>query len=402
MANAQGLVWGPIALLFGVACGDADTPVSGGGLRTFDAKMVGMMARFQVEGAALALVYRGRLVAARGYGFADETREVEPNDRFRIASVSKPITAAAILQLVEQGRISLDDHAVDRLAPLLDDIDIADDRFRDITIGQLLHHTAGWDRDLVPDPMFDQQRIMDALRLPAPPTAQQILRWLARRRLQFTPGTRFAYHNLNYLILGRIIEQVSGQTYADYVQTNIFSPAGIMSAAIGGTLREDRQEDEVAYFYRRTFAPSIFDPQQSVPVPYGGMGGALEPMDSHGGWIMSAVDMARFGASVDGESTFADVLSPQMQARVARDAGFGYGAGWFLNPPAYNHTGGLPGTATLLMVDPGQDTVVAIALNSTPIFGTNETSALYAELFRIAAELPDRASFADIDLFDRY
>ena len=384
------------------SCGGDEIPISGIGTTSLDERIVSIMEAYQIQGAAMAVVRDGRLIVARGYGYADGETRMQPDHRFRIASVSKPITAAAVLKLIEEGRLDLSDRAVDRFGSLLDGLELADDRFGSITVAHLLYHTAGWDREQVPDPMFNQAQIMETLRLRAPPTAQQILRWLARRSLQFTPGSRFAYHNLTYLVLGRIIEQVTGQSYGDYIQQSIFAPSGIKSAALARSLREDRLPNEVAYFYQGRRATSIFDPAEQVSVPYGGMGGALEPMDSHGGWVMSAPDMARFGASVDGESTFAELLSAEMRARLARDAGAGYGAGWFLNPPTYSHSGGLPGTATMLMVDPSQRTVIAIAMNTTPIFGTPPTGALFSTLFQAARDLPRSAEDPGIDLFERF
>jgi N-acyl-D-amino-acid deacylase len=127
-------------------------------LASFDRLLVGFLHERELPGAALAVARYGRLVYARGYGYADqETKEpVLPNSLFRIASVSKPLTAVAVLQLVERGRLRPDDSVFDVLQleePAENGVSF-DECWRRVTILHLLQHRGGWDRDKSFDPML--------------------------------------------------------------------------------------------------------------------------------------------------------------------------------------------------------------------------------------------------------
>jgi len=123
-------------------------------LASFDDMMLGFLKEHQVPGAALAVTRHGRLVYSRGFGVADRDgmHAVTPAMLFRIASISKPITSAAILRLIEQGRLKLDDRAFAFLN--MRPGQKGDDRLNDVTVRHLLQHTGGWDRDKSFDPMF--------------------------------------------------------------------------------------------------------------------------------------------------------------------------------------------------------------------------------------------------------
>ena len=125
-------------------------------LAKLDALMSSFMARNAIPGGVLAVSYRGRLVYERGFGFADlaKKRETKPSALFRIASVSKSFTAVAVLQLVERGKLKLDDKVFELLKPEpVGDVAI-DARLRKVTILHLLQHRGGWNRDTEFDPMF--------------------------------------------------------------------------------------------------------------------------------------------------------------------------------------------------------------------------------------------------------
>ncbi len=133
---------------------DADAlPITGKAheaLKSFDQMMTSFVTLHDIPGAALAVTRNGRLVYARGFGYADREKKepTQPDTLFRIASVSKPVTGAAVLRLVEKGKLSLTDHAFDflDLKPHFEKGGKIDPRLKDVTIQPLLHHTAGWDR----------------------------------------------------------------------------------------------------------------------------------------------------------------------------------------------------------------------------------------------------------------
>lgn len=329
------------------------------------------MAARGIPGGALAVVKDRRLIYAKGYGWADREKQIpaSPTSLFRIASISKPFTAVAVLKLVEDNKLTLDARAFDivRAEPLLKVGQPVDLRLARITVRQLLDHTGGWDRDKSFDPMFRATRIAEATGTPAPARPDAVIRYMLGKPLDFDPGQRYAYSNFGYCVLGRIIEQVSGQPYDRFVEKNVLAPAGIRHMRIGATLDGQQAKGEVRYYTKDEKATdNIFpDGPRRVTWPYGGF--HLEAMDAHGGWIASAVDLARFAAALD-EPNASPLLRPETirtmyappEPPAWRDAAGKladafYAGGWMVRPHAatgranYWHSGSLPGTATLLV-----------------------------------------------------
>ena len=164
-----------------------------------------------VPSASVAVVQGGKLVYAHAYGKAhlDPDVAATPEMRYSIGSVSKQFTAAAILLLQEQGKLSLDD-AVGKYVPGLT-------RGDEVTIRQILSHTSGyqdyWPEDYLMTPMMK------------PETAQQILDTWAKKPLDFEPGTKWQYSNTNFVIAGLIVEKLSGQTLMEFLVRAYLSPA---------------------------------------------------------------------------------------------------------------------------------------------------------------------------------
>jgi N-acyl-D-amino-acid deacylase len=287
-----------------------------------DAAVSQLMTEWHIPGGTVGVMKDGRLVYARGFGYADlEAQKVAtPDALFRIASVSKPVTKAAILNLVEQGKFSLDAPAfslIPNLTPLAGAT--VDPRLATITVRQLLEHTGGWDRDMSGDPMFLPMQIAAATGTPAPASAEAIVRYMMGKPLDFTPGSRFAYSNFGYAVLGRIIERVSGKSYEQFVKENVLAPAGVTRMQLGRTLYPNRLPDEVRYYDILAMASVFPGVSSPVPAPYGSFN--LEAMDSHGGWVASMVDLLRFEKM------------------------------WIAPPPQgiWGHDGALPGTYSVMM-----------------------------------------------------
>ncbi len=356
-----------LALVLTVSAGlasRAEIPSTGqavAGMANVDAVMRAFMERWGVPGMAIAIVKDGRLVFARGYGYADrDTRQlVQPDSLFRIASVSKPITAVTVLKLVEDGKLHLSDKAFSILGLAPSGGKRSDSRLRDITIEQLLTHTGGWDIGrLGYDPQFDLYRTAaEALGEPQPADATTIVRYMMGQRLSFTPGSRYAYSNFGYNVLGRVIEAVTGEPYEEYVATNILRPMGITDMQIGHTRPNERAAGEVSYYgLANGWIESVFPGEGMVTWPNGGW--YLEAMDAHGGWIASAIDMVRFVTHVDGWSNPPDILSSSsIQEMISRPAipewessNWWYGMGWCVNTYGnWWHDGSLDGTGSILV-----------------------------------------------------
>ncbi|OYV65111.1 MAG: hypothetical protein B7Z72_12530, partial [Gemmatimonadetes bacterium 21-71-4] len=329
-------------------------------MESYDRFIPAFLHKWQLPGGSIAVAKNGRLVLARGYGWADaEAKQpVVPGSLFRIASVSKPITAAAVLRLAEQQRLSLDDRAFDLLPKFrLPDGPGIDARLRTITVRQLLQHTAGWDRDKSFDPMFRPGIIAQATGTPSPATSEAIVRYMLRQPLDFSPGQRYAYSNFGYCLLGRVIEAITGKPYEEALRESVLAPCGIQRMRLGRTRPGDRADAEVRYYHTVEGPTASVFPDVQEPVAWPDGGFYIEAMDAHGGWTASAADLVRFASAVDGARPPA-LLSPESVRLIAtrpappvsqREPTF-YGLGWNIRPTAEGanwwHTGSLPGTVT--------------------------------------------------------
>lgn len=278
----------------------AQTGISIPGMTYCDNAAATFMNTYGIPGMTLAISKNGKLIYSRGFGKANNalTETTQPHQLFRIASLSKPITSIAIMKLIEQGRLSLSDHPFGPTGLLhnnayLSQSNITDTRIYDITIKQLLEHSAGWNRDVdcypsptLPypyttpgcDPISAPLYVTASLGAPNPVTKDNLIRFLLQKGLNTTPGTVYNYSNIGYLILGRVIEEISGMSYEDYVKNTILSPLGICDMHLGKNLLADKMEREAEYSGQyNTY--SLYGNGAVVPWQYGGWN--LEAMDSH-------------------------------------------------------------------------------------------------------------------------
>ena len=289
------------------------------------------MRDFEVPGLSIAISKDGEFVLREGYGFADRENRISitPNHRFRIASVSKPITSVAVHTLIQRGRLSYDDRVFGPESILGSGPDEwpLTQQHAEITVEHLLTHTAGaWDNKQN-DPMFMQTSL----------DHQTLIGWtLANQPLEHDPGTHYAYSNFGYCLLGRIIEKVSGQSYESYVADQVFRPIDAGSFAIGGNLLKDQLPREVKYY-------------ADQGNPYGLN---VTRMDSHGGWVATPTDLVKFVLHYDGFPRPADRLTSESIRNMVQPsaANENYAKGWSVNQ-ANNwwHMGSLPGTGTILV-----------------------------------------------------
>lgn len=330
-------------------------------LAAFDTTMQSFMQSHHIHSGALAVTRNGSLVLARGYRWDyDPIDSVQPTSLFRIASLTKPITSMAIMRLVQEGRLHLSDKLtsyvnLSALAPP----GTMDPRMNTITVQHLLQHTAGWDRDSTFDPMFEDYMVSTMTGASLPVSKTNIMQFMTGYSLDFNPGTKVVYSNYGYLLLGRIIENITGMSYAQYVQQAIFNPLHISRMRLGATKFEARQPDEVSYYtndlYQYMNVMEAGAPTNAM-LAYGGFN--LENMDSHGGWLASAVDLARFSTAFDavlGYPIINQNIIDQIFAMSPTGAfpnGSWYGLGWNIRNEGggitTQHDGSLPGSFTFM------------------------------------------------------
>jgi len=377
------------------------------GTTEFDRLISELITKWELPGGAVGVVESGRLVLARGYGYADveRTTPVTPEMRFRTASVSKPITAVVVLRLVDHGRLSLDDRAVTFLDDIVSPADVADPRVQDITIRMLLQHSGGWGGDGY-DPMFNTVAIARSAGVAPPAGPKTIIRHMFAQELDFSPGTKHVYSNFGYCILGRIIERVTGESYESAVHSVVLDEMGINGIHVGHSSPDRRALGEVAYESNSDTA-SVFATDRTVPFADGGF--YLEGMDAHGGWVASVVDLLRFVTHVDGRGSTESVLSPEARrAMVGRptldqwaDSDYYYALGWNVRPEPDNwwHAGSLPGTSSILVRAGAEGRAWVALFNGRPA----EYDTFHRELDRLLWEATRSVeAYPAFDFFEEF
>ena len=244
-------------------------------LEAFDELFPRFMKEHNIAGATVAIVNQNRLLYSRGFGYSDVERQtlMQPDARMRIASISKPITAVALLQLIQNGKLKLDSPILQILEQgrFLRKGTPTDERWNDVTVRHLLNHTGGWNRDISSDPMFDIVKIARQLKLRTSARQDDIIRYMLQQPLDSDPGTKYSYSNFGYSVLGRIIEILADTDYDDYVETMILEPAQMSSTTLARTRLDDRQRNEPRYYMQKqTSSPafwSVADVRSSSQIP---------------------------------------------------------------------------------------------------------------------------------------
>ncbi len=316
--------------------------------------------KFDLPGVSLAMAYRGQLKLLACFGLADRKNRVAvaPKHQFRIASVSKPITSVTILKLAEQRRLKLGDRVLAEggvLRGFVPELPAQQQkRVEEITVRHLLEHSCGgWSNNGPQAPMFARP----ALGMSHP----ELIAWTLKNvELKNDPGTRYAYSNFGYCLLGRVIEAVTKQNYEQAVKTLVLQPAGAKATHVGGHKRNERRRDEVVYYDQ-------FDPY--------GANMDVRRMDAHGGWISTATDLVRFAQCVDGFPVPKDLLMRTTLKQMTTAARGSYAFGWSVNKSKnWWHNGAFNGgTSILARINDGHSW--AVLVNTRP-----RNSAYHREL----------------------
>lgn len=339
-------------------------------LAPFDTMMSDFVKTQRVPGASLAVSRNSHVVYARGFGLADReaSRPVQPDSLFRLASISKPLTAVAVMQLVEQGKFGLDDRIFD-LLPAADWLPKQhDERLRIVTVRHLLQHTAGWDRAKSFDPIGRAHDIARHASKPLPVDVSDVIRYTLTLPLDFDPGSRYAYYNVDYLLLGRLIELMTQEKYEHRVKQHVLAPMGITRMQLGRAWKEDLARDEVRYYdakQRESVAVCGSKLGSKVSQVYGGEN--FEAYEAHGGWIGSAVDLVGFISAFDHVHHPKLLKAETLHTMWGRPSGLAgqeadgkpkevyYACGWNVRPVGDKggvnawHSGLIAGTSTLLV-----------------------------------------------------
>ena len=333
----------------------------------FDSIMGQFMSTRSIHAGALGVMKNNRIVYEKSFGWKDEAQQtVLPQDvMMRLASVTKPITGAAIRKLENEELLDLDDYVFDLGQPeggilsLEPFRSLGDTLLSQVTVRHLLIHRGGWDRDVVGDLAFREIRIAEAMEVPSPPGRVNTARYVLGQPLQLQPGSERAYSNIGYLMLGLVVEEISGMDYLTYVLENVFDPIGVARGElIQGRTFPENQNSREPWYDSEAMSKNVFDPSgPQVKTPYGGWD--LEGMISFGGLGGSTRAILEF---LDTYQVSGDDIGAQRTGTESST--------W-----RRNHTGGLSGTNTLAR-QRGDGVNYVVLFNERPGSGTSYASQM--------------------------
>ncbi len=332
------------------------------GLAAFDQAMMTFMVDNDIPDGQLAMTWQGRLVLARAYS-NDSGQPVNNRSRFRVASVSKPITSTLLHHLQQNSDFSIAQPAADFLDFTPPPGQLPDARLGSVTVRQLLEHLAGFGapQDIGFDPMFHDRTIADSLDIDLPIRKPDIQRFMSGRSLLFEPGTTYAYSNYGYMLAGRVLEAASGLPYGAYADT-VFNAMGIYDARLSRTQKHRAFAGDPLYesgFTANTVMSNAFVP---APLEYGALN--YENVAAAGGWSLSMIEAVRWlsllddpqaeDAPLDGASLAEMFGLPENWQGPYTTGEYYYGSGWAVRSygnTGYNtwHAGSLPSTSSYVV-----------------------------------------------------
>ncbi len=305
----------------------------------------------------LFVAEKGKMVYRKSFGYANyDTKEpITEHTLFNLCSVSKQFTAMGILILMERGKLGLDD-SLRQYFPELP--------YSGVTLRHILHHTSG-----LPDYMMPAMLHWDEGNQASNPEAIALLATY-RPPVLFQPGDRFQYCNTGYILLATVIEQVSGMSYADFLQQNMFDPLGMVQSKVYRTVFDESKQRGIAYGY-------ILDMQQGKMVlpenypRYHKQVNTITGTFGDGGVFSCSSDMWKWENALKTEQLVKkSTMEAAFTSGLLNDGqAAGYGFGWFVSRDAAGrkqvaHTGGWPGHRNAFIRYPDQDISILVLRNN--------------------------------------
>jgi N-acyl-D-amino-acid deacylase len=279
-------------------------PTSGSGIDSLDNIVFDVMQARSIPGVALAVCKQGDLLVLRGYGWSNlSTHEaLLPDSLFCLAGVSDVITTTAILKLIDEGRLTLDDRIYGLLGkPQPLPSASVDSRYELITVRHLLLHSGGWNEKEHGDLMFMPGKIARAMHEKLPLSREMLVRYAVSQPLDFAPGAKSRHSNFGYFLARLVIEKAAGQSYETYVRQHVLKPLGISAmrlepASPGYALHEVRRYDS-----------------QGLQLP----GGHTAIGAPHGSWLGSAAEVSRLMSSLNAPEDHSIVKAVSLASMLA-------------------------------------------------------------------------------------
>ena len=345
----------------------AQSPLSPDAKAKIDTAVNQVLSSTKVPSASIAVVKDGRIAYLQAYGLArlNPPMEATPQMQYSIGSISKQFTAAAVLFLAQEGKLTLED-PVSKFLPGLT-------RSKEVTIRMLLSHTSGY-QDYWPE-----DYVMTSMMVPT--TAQHILDVWAKRPLDFDPGTQWQYSNTNFVIAGRIVEQVSGIPLIDLLKKRIFVPLGMDNVY-------DTDASKLPATDPTGYERHALGPQRPSPLEGAGW------MFAAGELAMPAHDLALWDISVINRSLLDAASYAQMFKPVLLKSGVssGYGLGVFLGKrdgrAIIEHSGEVSGFVSENLVFPDDRAAIIVLTNE---MATSAASLIAKRITPLVLNLPATA-----------
>jgi CubicO group peptidase (beta-lactamase class C family) len=319
-----------------------NSSMSGTDIGKIDAAVNSYMNVQGVTGLSLAVTKNGKLVFAKGYGYANPAtyEEMCPNHSMRIMSISKSVTGAGIMKLMEANKISMNQKVFGPGGILASQYSTPADKpkLNDITVSQLLHHTSGLRTCNGESEFWNENKSKD--------DAMKML-LASSDLLKFDPGTTSHYSNAGYFILSVIIERLSGQSYENYIRTNVLTPSGVGNTMFVGLASGGRKSAEANY---------VPDEKPNMQLWAG-----------FGGWVARPIDLVKYLGKCDGAANPSDIITAATHNIFTGDTPLspGYGCGWSVSGNQQSHNGA-HGPSRSWLAEIGNGLSIAIITNNAP------------------------------------
>ncbi len=325
------------------------------GFEMIDTYIESQMRRLNIPGLSLAIVEGDEIVHLRGFGKANSSGETpSPQTPYFIGSTTKSFTALAVMQLVEAKKIELD-APVQQYLPWFR---VADPlASQQITVRHLLNQTSGLPLSVAWKQLadFDNQ----------PGATERQVKSLSRVQLSHPAGTKFEYSNLNYNVLGLIIEAASGESYAEYIQNHIFNPLKMDHSY---TSKADAKQNGLATGHLTWFGIPIPVPDLSIPVGSIPSGQLISSAEDMGHYLIAYLNNGRYeGEQIISPESISELHHPAIEASSAGYQMGSYGMGWYIDdkqPKIIHHTGMVPDFFTYMALLPDQKKGIVMLVNS--------------------------------------
>lgn len=335
----------------------------------FDAAIMRFMRYWDIKGASFALMKNDSLIYAKGYGYSDikDSIECEVKNVFRVASVSKLITAVAIMRLCETGKLTTQDFVFGEEGILCDSLflNYRDKNIKKITVEHLLRHTGGF-ANPHGDAAFNTDLVAKYLGKDLPLSMDDMVLYATRMRLRAKPGGWFNYSNLGYIILSKVIEKASGMPYERYVKDSVLAPMGCYDMHLAHNYSDEFLSNEVKYYEVKEAEPvPAYDGSDTLVMKSRG-GNDVHGLYGAGGWVASPVELLKFVSAIDECPVKEEFLSRESIDFMTMYSKSIKPAGWAsVTSREWMRTGSMAGTSALIKAQKDGYTWVFISNSSS-------------------------------------